>query len=173
MIQTCISIRLSEHVSSILMHIANIGGSGGTWGLAVRICDIWTSNVLDQKILTLTAVLFETSAMCGRRNSSFCRIHLSLSENSCVPDPDGIFFSLPKRVRKLLYHTFSSLTSLSIFPACSIHKAHILDSFLFIWTPFCFLLVFESTAYLKFAKLQYVFSGFRCRVIAGSLMRLY
>ena len=33
--------------------------------------------------------------------------------------------------------------------------------------------VFESTAYLKFAKLQYVSSGFRCRVIAGSLMRLY
>ena len=32
---------------------------------------------------------------------------------------------------------------------------------------------FESTAYLKFAKLQYVSSGFRCRVIAGSLMRLY
>ena len=29
------------------------------------------------------------------------------------------------------------------------------------------------TAYLKFAKLQYVSSGFRCRVIAGSLMRLY
>ena len=34
-------------------------------------------------------------------------------------------------------------------------------------------LVFESTAYLKFAKLQYVSSGFRCRVIGGSLMRLY
>ena len=32
--------------------------------------------------------------------------------------------------------------------------------------------VFESTAYLKFAKLQYVSSGFRCRVITGSLMRL-
>ena len=29
------------------------------------------------------------------------------------------------------------------------------------------------TAYLKFAKLQYVSSGFRCRVITGSLMRLY
>ena len=27
--------------------------------------------------------------------------------------------------------------------------------------------------YLKFAKLQYVSSGFRCRVITGSLMRLY
>ena len=26
---------------------------------------------------------------------------------------------------------------------------------------------------LKFAKLQYVSSGFRCRVITGSLMRLY
>ena len=33
--------------------------------------------------------------------------------------------------------------------------------------------VFESTGYLKFAKLQYVSSGFRCRVITGSLMRLY
>ena len=32
---------------------------------------------------------------------------------------------------------------------------------------------FESTAYSKFAKLQYVSSGFRCRVITGSLMRLY
>ena len=32
---------------------------------------------------------------------------------------------------------------------------------------------FESTAYLKFTKLQYVSSGFRCRVITGSLMRLY
>ena len=34
-------------------------------------------------------------------------------------------------------------------------------------------LVFESTAYLKFTNLQYVSSGFRCLVIAGSLMRLY
>ena len=33
--------------------------------------------------------------------------------------------------------------------------------------------VFEWTAYLKLAKLQYVSSGFRCRVITGSLMRLY
>ena len=79
----------------------------------------------------------------------------------------------------------------------------ILDRFLFIWTPFWFISVFESTAYLKFAKLQYVSSGFFagwlqghwwgfeltaylkfaklqyvssgfcCRVIAGSLMRLY
>ena len=31
--------------------------------------------------------------------------------------------------------------------------------------------VFGSTAYLKFAKLQYVSSGFRCREITGSLMR--
>ena len=31
---------------------------------------------------------------------------------------------------------------------------------------------FESTAYLKIAKLQYVSSGFRCRIITGSLMRL-
>ena len=37
----------------------------------------------------------------------------------------------------------------------------------------CLSFYFESTAYLKFAKLQYVFSGFRCRVITGSLMRLY
>ena len=50
---------------------------------------------------------------------------------------------------------------------------HILDRFLFIWTPFWFMSVFESTAYLKSAKLQYVSSGFRCRVIAESLMRLY
>ena len=28
-------------------------------------------------------------------------------------------------------------------------------------------------AYLKFAKLQYVSSGFRCQLITGSLMRLY
>ena len=33
-------------------------------------------------------------------------------------------------------------------------KTHILDRFLFIWTPFWFISVFESTAYLKFAKLQ-------------------
>ena len=52
-------------------------------------------------------------------------------------------------------------------------KTHILDRFLFIWTSFWFISVFESTAYLKFAKLQYVSSGFRCRVITGSLMRLY
>ena len=52
-------------------------------------------------------------------------------------------------------------------------KTHILDRFLFIWIPFWFMSVFESTACLKFAKLQYVSSGFRCRVIAGSLMRLY
>ena len=50
---------------------------------------------------------------------------------------------------------------------------HILDRFLIIWTPFWFISVFESTAYLKFAKLQYVSSGFRCLVITGSLMRLY
>ena len=37
----------------------------------------------------------------------------------------------------------------------------------------CLSFYFESTAYLKFAKLQYVSSGFRCRVITGSLMRLY
>ena len=31
----------------------------------------------------------------------------------------------------------------------------------------------ESTVYLKFAKLQYASSGFRCQVNTGSLMRLY
>ena len=36
-----------------------------------------------------------------------------------------------------------------------------------------FISVYESTSYLKFANLQYVSSGFRCRVIIGSLMRLY
>ena len=50
---------------------------------------------------------------------------------------------------------------------------YILDMFLIIWTPFLFISVFESTAYLKFANLQYVSSGFRCRVITGSLMRVY
>ena len=30
-----------------------------------------------------------------------------------------------------------------------------------------------QSAYLKFAKLQYVSSGFRCRVITRSLMRRY
>ena len=52
-------------------------------------------------------------------------------------------------------------------------QTRILGGFLFLWTPFWFISVFESTAYLKFAKLQYVSSGFRCRVITGSLMRLY
>ena len=37
----------------------------------------------------------------------------------------------------------------------------------------CLSFYFESTAYLKFAKLQYVFSGFRCRVITGALMRFH
>ena len=32
---------------------------------------------------------------------------------------------------------------------------------------FRFKSVFESTAYLRFAKLQYVSIGFRCRVITG------
>ena len=50
---------------------------------------------------------------------------------------------------------------------------HILDRSLTIWIPFWFISVFKSTAFLKFAKLQYGSSGFRCRVIAGSLMRLY
>ena len=36
-----------------------------------------------------------------------------------------------------------------------------------------FMSVFETTAYLKYAKVQYVSSGFRCRVITGSLMSLY
>ena len=48
-----------------------------------------------------------------------------------------------------------------------------LNRCLFIWTPFWFTSVFQSTAYLKFAKLQYGYPGFRCRVITGSLMRLY
>ena len=39
--------------------------------------------------------------------------------------------------------------------------------------PMLIYISLESTAYLKFAKLQYVSSGFRCRVITGSLMRLY
>ena len=39
--------------------------------------------------------------------------------------------------------------------------------------PFWFISVFVSIACLKFAKWQYVSSGFRCRVITGSLMRLY
>ena len=34
-------------------------------------------------------------------------------------------------------------------------------------------LFFQSTAYLKFTKLLYVSCAFRCRVITGSLMRLY
>ena len=34
-------------------------------------------------------------------------------------------------------------------------KTHILDRFLFIWTLFWFISVFESTAYLKFSKLQF------------------
>ena len=38
---------------------------------------------------------------------------------------------------------------------------------------FDFISVFELTAYLKFAKLQHVSSGFRCRLNTGSLMRLY
>ena len=33
-------------------------------------------------------------------------------------------------------------------------KTHILDRFLIIWTPFWFISVFESTAHLKFTKLQ-------------------
>ena len=39
--------------------------------------------------------------------------------------------------------------------------------------PILIISVFKSTAYLKLAKMQYVSSGFRCRVITGSLMRLY
>ena len=38
---------------------------------------------------------------------------------------------------------------------------------------FDFISVFELSAYLKFAKLQHVSSSFRCRLITGSLMRLY
>ena len=48
-------------------------------------------------------------------------------------------------------------------------KKGILDRYFIIWTRFLFISVFESTVYLKFAKLQYVSSGFRCRVITGSL----
>ena len=39
--------------------------------------------------------------------------------------------------------------------------------------PFRFISVFELTAYLLFPKLQYVSSGFRCRVITGSMTMLY
>ena len=66
----------------------------------------------------------------------------------------------------------SSFLAGMVVDSCSI-LPHILNRFLFIWTPFWFISVFESTAYLKFAKLQYVSPGFRCRVITGSLMRLY
>ena len=40
-------------------------------------------------------------------------------------------------------------------------------------TPFWYISVFESTAHLKFTKLQQVSSGFRCKVITRSLTRLY
>ena len=64
-----------------------------------------------------------------------------------------------------------SLTAKLLQRGYRYHK--LLDRCLFIWTPFWFISVFESIAYLKFAKLQYVSSGFCCRVITGSLMRLY
>ena len=40
-----------------------------------------------------------------------------------------------------------------------------------IWI-YIYISVFLSTAYLKFTKLQYFFSCFRCKVITGSLMRI-
>ena len=52
---------------------------------------------------------------------------------------------------------FGSLRSVIIFWEIRnkwLVKINILDRFLFIWTPFWFISVFESTAYLKFAKLQ-------------------
>ena len=54
------------------------------------------------------------------------------------------------------------------------HYKDTLDRFLFIYLdPIWIYISLESTTYLKFEKLQYVSSGFRCQVIAGSLMRLY
>ena len=44
---------------------------------------------------------------------------------------------------------------------------------LFVWTPFWYVSVFGSAACLRFAELWCVSSGFRCRVVVGSLMRLY
>ena len=66
----------------------------------------------------------------------------------------------------------------SLFPKRGAHNAKRNDETRgqrtrIIWTLIWFISVFESTVYLKFAKLQYVSSGFRCRVITGSLMRLY
>ena len=45
--------------------------------------------------------------------------------------------------------------------------------FLVIWVPFWFILIFEYTIYLEFAKLQFVSYSFRFRVITSSLVRLY
>ena len=51
---------------------------------------------------------------------------------------------------KFLCHISHALQSL-LTDFCGI-MTHILDRFLFIWTPFWFILVFESTACLKFAN---------------------
>ena len=65
----------------------------------------------------------------------------------------------------------------SIFPKCEFFNFS--DSFfgeevnLETENRFDFISAFEMTAYLKFAKLQHVSSGFCCRLITGSLMRLY
>ena len=48
--------------------------------------------------------------------------------------------------------------------------ASLLKSLLFVARQY--IVRFEKPAYLKFAKLQYVSPGFRCRVIAGSLVGL-
>ena len=99
-----------------------------------------------------------------------------------VPSGGRKTFPRTSTIMQFIFY-FSPLRSAIIFWEIRnkwLISTHILDSFfffffffLFIWTPFWFISVFKSAAYLKFAKLQYVPSGFRCRVIAGSLMRLY
>ena len=69
--------------------------------------------------------------------------------------------------------TWCSLPDFGKYNAGFLGWVFLIDRFLIIWTLFWFTSVFESTAYLKFAKLQYVSSGFCCRVITGSLMGLY
>ena len=63
---------------------------------------------------------------------------------------------------------YSSVDALKLFSQC----VEIQVTFSRKLYDITFISHFESTACLRFAKLQYVSSGFRCRVITGSLVGL-
>ena len=82
--------------------------------------------------------------------------------------------SLDSYSRQVFNYLDPILIYISLWIDCLFEIRKIAVCFLWLSLPGHYRVTDEALlAYLKFAKLQYVSSGFRCRVITGSLMRLY